>query len=237
VAPCPSAPLSPSFSSLSPRRRRRGRHRGWPVGGPLLERFAYERATPFARGQHRGIEIGAIAGTPVLAACAGRVSFAGTVPRYGSGATVVCGALAVSYLRLASVSVRRGGAVAAGDRLGRLGPRGLHFGVRRTGRRWAYLDPLALFGDRPRVRRVPLVPGARWRAGPRPFGAAPRPVPVPVPVTVPAGRPAPAVPLLAWLGLGLLAAGLPVLGLGRVRRRRSAWPLRPAPASRRHPAR
>jgi len=205
----------------------------------VLERFDYGASTPFARGQHRGIEIGGTSGAAVRAACAGRVSFAGSVPRYGGGATVVCGALAVSYLRLASVSVHRGHVVAAGYRLGRLGPRALHFGVRRVGRRWVYLDPLALLGDGERVRPVPIVPGARWRSGPRPFRPAPRPAPAraPRPVSVPAAHPAPAVPLVAWVGLGLLAAALPAFGAGRVRRRRRAWPPRPAPAGHRRPAR
>ena len=51
----------------------------WPVQGPVLRPFLLGD-NPYAAGQHRGIDIGAPAGTPVLAPAAGVVSFTGTVP-------------------------------------------------------------------------------------------------------------------------------------------------------------
>ena len=57
----------------------------WPVGGPVLQHFQIGD-DPYAGGQHRGIDIGAAAGTPVLAPATGLVSFAGTVP--GGGRTI-----------------------------------------------------------------------------------------------------------------------------------------------------
>jgi hypothetical protein len=193
----------------------------WPLRGSVQERFDYTSATPFARGQHRGIIIWGPPRTPVHAACAGRVSFAGALPRCGAGVTVVCGALTASYLQLASLAVRRGDRVAVGDRLGRVGARGLHLGARRTGRRWGYVDPLSLLAGDPPARPVPLVRAPRWRIGPRPLGARPPAAPVLLRWSAPiAGAARPAVPVVAWLGLGLLAAALPALGLGRVRRRR-----------------
>jgi len=193
----------------------------WPLRGSVQERFAYTPATPFARGQHRGITIAGPQGSPVRSACAGRVSFAGALPRRGAGVTVVCGALTASYVQLASLAVRRGDRVGVGDPLGRLGARGLHLGARRTGRRWGYVDPLSLLAGDPPARPVPLVRAPRWRIGPRPLGPRPPAAPVlqrwPAPIAA-AARPA--VPVVAWLGLGLLAAALPTLGIGRVRRRR-----------------
>jgi murein DD-endopeptidase MepM/ murein hydrolase activator NlpD len=193
----------------------------------VLQRFAYASSTPFARGQHRGIEIGGSTGELVRAACPGRVSFAGRVPGYGAGVSVTCGTLTATYLRLVSLSVRRGDRVAAGVGLGRLGRGGLHLGARRTGRRWAYVDPLALLGDDPPTRPVAPLPRGPWRVGPRRSGPSPLPAAVPVPVPAPGAAPAGAVPrpavgLVAWLGLGLLAAGVPAIGLGHVRRRRRA---------------
>jgi hypothetical protein len=196
----------------------------WPLHGPVQQRFAYTPATPFERGQHRGIVIEGPRGTPVRAACAGRVSFAGALPhRRAAGVTVDCGAWTATYLWLASVAVRRGDRVAAGDRLGRVGARGLHLGARRTGRRWAYVDPLSLLAGDPGARPAPLVRAPRWRIGPGPLATKPRPAPLPLPLrwSVPLAVAArPAVPAVAWLGLALLAAGLPALQIGRVRRRR-----------------
>jgi peptidase M23-like protein len=208
----------------------------WPLHGPVQKRFAYTAATPFTRGQHRGITIAGPAGAPVRAACPGRVTFAGRLPnRPGAGVTINCGALTATYLRLASLAVRRGDQVAVGDRLGRLGPRGLHLGARRTGRRWDYVDPLALLGRDPSMHPRPLVRAPRWRTGPGPIPTRPRPAPLPLPLrwsapTAAAARPV--VPLVAWLGLALLAGALPALGLRHARRRR---PRREAARSRHAP--
>ena len=42
----------------------------WPVQGPVLRPFLFGD-DPYAAGQHRGIDIGAATGTPVLAPAAG----------------------------------------------------------------------------------------------------------------------------------------------------------------------
>jgi Peptidase family M23 len=196
----------------------------WPLHGPVQERFAYTPTTPFERGQHRGIIIGGPPGTPVRAACAGRVSFAGALPRRrAAGVTVNCGAWTATYLRLASLAVRRGDRVAVGDRVGRVGAGGLHLGARRTGRRWAYVDPLTLLASEPGARPAPLVRAPHWRTGPGPLATQPRPAPLPLPLRWSAPVAAavrPAVPLVAWLGLALLVGALPALGLRRARGRR-----------------
>ena len=56
----------------------------WPVDGPVLRPFTFDAAHPYAGGQHRGVDIGAATGTPVVAPAAGEVTFAGTVPTSGS---------------------------------------------------------------------------------------------------------------------------------------------------------
>jgi hypothetical protein len=203
----------------------------WPVDGPLEARFAYRESTPFSRGQHRGIDIAAFRGTVVRSACPGRVRFAGTVAGSEGIVSVVCGALTASYLHLGSIGVRSGSAVGPGDRIGSVGRRSrLYLGARRTGDRFGYVDPLTLLGAR-RPRPVPLVPRFTARRPPLVvrLGPAPRAVPAwhlnPVPVAEPwrvgAAHPQRArVPLVVWLGLGLLGAALPSWGVRYAGRRR-----------------
>ena len=59
----------------------------WPADGPVLRPFVLGD-DPYAGGQHRGIDIGAPAGTPVRAPISGSVSFAGTVPTGGRTITI-----------------------------------------------------------------------------------------------------------------------------------------------------
>lgn len=225
----------------------------WPVEGPILSTFRYG-PDPFARGQRRGIRIGAPVGTAVRSACAGGVRFAGTAGMSGRVVSVVCGRWTATYLHLAGLSVRRGDAVERGQRVGAVGRSGrprlrdshLAFGVRRSGRRWDYVDPLALLPELPGAPPPALVPPARRNPprlpptlGPTP---APEPTPSPAPFAVPARAgarqpaplkvaggavpgeegSAPPMPLAAWIGLTALAVGLlagPVRGRRRRRRR------------------
>ncbi|MDX6643886.1 MAG: hypothetical protein QOD76_1848 [Solirubrobacteraceae bacterium] len=195
----------------------------WPVRGVVVGGFNYG-AFPFAAGQRRGIEIAAPAGAPVRSACAGRVSFAGTLPRAGRTVSVECGGLVATYLHLAALAVRAGARVSQGDRLGAVGATGLapgaaprlYLGARGRGRRFAYIDPLTLLGD----------PAARPPVGP-PLGRAPRGAPLlprePLRVRrwrVPGTAARASVPLAAWIGLGLAALAVPGLGLRWRRRRR-----------------
>jgi peptidoglycan LD-endopeptidase LytH len=216
----------------------------WPVRGAVLARFAYRAQTPFARGQRRGIDIAAPRGSPVLAACAGRVRFAGSVGTSGRTVSVTCGAFVVSYLHLDRIAIRRGARVEAGDALGTVGVTGrrregrphLTFGVRRAADRWGYVDPLGLL---PREGRAPpdLAPIARRRRSAPPLGAAPAsersPAKAPAPARDVSRRASPAadghragLPLGAlWLPTGavlaLVAAGAPLARV-RVRRRQAA---------------
>jgi hypothetical protein len=150
------------------------------------------------------------------------VRFAGSAGANGRTVTVACGPYATTYLALSSIGVREGMSVRRGTWLGRAGPDGVRFGVRRSAGRWAYLDPLA------------LLPSRRGPGDLPPLGRAPRGLPLrapPAPATVPARPPPaasephrdpPAVPLVAWVGLAATACGLAGAPLIRVRRRRRA---------------
>jgi hypothetical protein len=181
----------------------------WPVRGEVVRHFALDQREPFAKGQHRGIEIQAHRGTRVRAACAGRVHFAGTVPRHGRTVSVTCGPLIATYLHLSSTAVRRGQRLAQGQRLGTSGPR-LHFGVRYAADRFGYVDPLSLLSSDPLGPSPP--PLAAYRR-PRAHPTAPPSMP---------GR----IPAAIWVGLALLTLAVPTLTIvrGRVQARRTAGP-------------
>src|SRR5689334_18347527 len=77
----------------------------WPVRGDVLTQFR-NGDDPYAAGQHRGIDIAAPVGSPVVAATAGTVVYAGVV---GSSGLVVSertgdGRYELSYLHLSAVS-------------------------------------------------------------------------------------------------------------------------------------
>jgi hypothetical protein len=115
----------------------------WPVDGPVLRPFEFGD-DPYAAGQHRGIDIGAPPGTPVHAASAGSVSFAGTVPAGGRTVTVETGdGLSVTYLELDAIRVARDAEVVEGDLIGTVGSaEHIHLGVRVTADPQGYRDPL-----------------------------------------------------------------------------------------------
>ena len=216
--------------------------RGWlrPVDGAVVRPFSVSAADRFAAGQHRGIDLAAAPAAVVRAACAGRVSFAGRVPGGGRTVSVRCGRLIATYQHLGSVTVARGQAVLRGRRIGRAGHASpvphVHLGVRvaATGE---YRDPAALFGGAPPWPLAPVpaprrAPPVHPPPGARPLGPAPAPVRAPAavpalePVPVPAAersRAADGLPWPVWLGLALVALGLPLGGgLVAARRRRRA---------------
>jgi murein DD-endopeptidase MepM/ murein hydrolase activator NlpD len=190
----------------------------WPARGEVVGAFAFSPSAPYAAGQRRGVDIAARPGALVRAACAGRVTFAGRLPGGGRGVTIACGRLAATHLRLGRAYVRRGARVAAGAALGVAGQAGVvRLGARLTRRRFGYVDPLTLLGP----ERLPFGPAPAARPAQRP-----RRTPVPPrlrPVRPPGVRAVPVarrVPAAGWAGLALLAAGLPLGGLARARRRR-----------------
>jgi Peptidase family M23 len=178
----------------------------WPVAGEVITPFR-NGTDPYAAGQHRGIDIAAPVGAPVVAAAGGEVRFAGTAG--SSGLTIgirTSDGYDVSYLHLSSLLVQAGAEVSAGQRIGAVGTSGtrsagaphLHFGVRTAGSRHDYRDPLAFLPPpappAPSERPAPAPTPAPSRPAPAPLPAParrPLPAPVPAPARRPALRPAP----------------------------------------------
>jgi hypothetical protein len=205
-----------------------------PLEGLAVGRDFAPPADPYGSG-HRGVDLEGTAGSPVLAAGAGRVSYAGLLA--GRGVVVVVhGALRTTYEPV-SAAVRAGDAVASGQLLGTLDPGHpgcavaacLHWGLRRG---QEYLDPLTLVGGGP-VRLLPLQaagPAARVPGTvPAPVAAPAAPGPVervatrPVPPDVPAGPPVtePSWSLrAAEAPLGAVAVVALVAGIGLLARPR-----------------
>jgi hypothetical protein len=200
-----------------------------PVSGEPTKLF-HLGPNPFLRGQHRGVDLAARRGERVRAACAGRVVFAGPVAGAGT-VSVRCGGWRVSYGPLTRIAVRERERIGAGAPLGR-SARGIHFGVRREGRRFGYVDPLRfLAGGRP----PPPVLG-RWPAGrpPQSPRARPRHPTRPRPARPHAASPPTATlaPWPVWLGLTLLLTGLFGAGrLGLPSRRQEGAPCRASSTS------
>jgi murein DD-endopeptidase MepM/ murein hydrolase activator NlpD len=121
-----------------------------PLQGPVYERFGY------ARGRlHGGIDIAVFGTARVRAALPGLVTAVGYLPSYSGYGNVVKirhpGGLETMYAHLASMRVRVGKWVGAGELIGMAGCTGsctgphLHFELRVHGLR---VDPLAFLPSR-----------------------------------------------------------------------------------------
>ena len=114
----------------------------WPVRGRILSSFGSEPDGT----RNDGINIAAPAGTPVLAAAAGIVAYAGNELRgYGNLILIKhAGGFITAYAHNSVLLVRRGEAVRRGEVIARIGATGavaepqLHFEIRRGTRS---LDP------------------------------------------------------------------------------------------------
>lgn len=135
----------------------------WPLpGSPEVVRSFEKPVHRFGPG-HRGVDLAAVAGTPVLAAGAGTVVFAGQVAGRGVVSVEHRGGLRTTYEPV-SPSVAAGDLVVRGQQIGTVAPGHvgcpaaacLHWGARRG---MDYLDPLGLLA----LGRVRLLP---WADGP-----------------------------------------------------------------------
>jgi murein DD-endopeptidase MepM/ murein hydrolase activator NlpD len=113
----------------------------WPVNAPITSPFG-----PRWGRMHTGIDLGASYGTPIAAAAAGTVIYAGWLGGYGN-LTVIDhgGGLATAYGHQSRIAVSFGEQVAQGQTIGYVGSTGhstgphLHFEVRVNGQA---VDPL-----------------------------------------------------------------------------------------------
>jgi hypothetical protein len=128
----------------------------WPVDGPVLQQFTFGD-DPYAGGQHRGIDVGASPGTPVLAPSTGTISFSGSVPGGGRTVTIQTGdGYAVTLQHLAALGPTEGEVVVEGQRVATVGAGGegggqahVHLGIRRALDPNGYVDPLSLLPPNP----------------------------------------------------------------------------------------
>lgn len=139
-----------------------------PVDGALVRAFEAPR-TRFGPG-HRGVDFAAAPGTPVVAAGAGVVVFAGSI---GPSSHVVVlhpvSGWRTGYSFLESVAVHRGAAVSGGTVVGTSGGAGdghdgsvLHFSLRIGDE---YVDPMILFRPLDLGAAVHLAPTDGDRSG------------------------------------------------------------------------
>jgi hypothetical protein len=232
----------------------------WPTNGEVLQPFVFDRAHPYAAGEHRGLDVAAAAGDSVLAPRAGTITFAGSVPGSGLSVTIATDdGYAVTLTHLGSLTVARGAQVAEGGVVGHAGAGGdgehpqpyVHLGVRIASEAQGYVDPAALLPARPAAPPAPAPAPPAATAAPAPAAAAPLVVaapaavpspssPAPVAPAVPATaaaapEPAPAVPAAAAPGLVVRARPAPVTSQPvRVARPATAVTAAVAPAP--HPA-
>jgi murein DD-endopeptidase MepM/ murein hydrolase activator NlpD len=128
----------------------------WPVDGTVSSPFGLRR-DGLRLDIHKGVDIRADAGTPVVAMAPGRVAFAGTMSGYGRVVMVDHrGGVRTIYAHLAELRVDRGQAVDGRTVVGIVGMTGrttgphLHFEIRRGDRPE---DPVPLLGGHPAPRR------------------------------------------------------------------------------------
>ncbi|WP_423603772.1 M23 family metallopeptidase [Sphingomonas sp. MS122] len=130
-------------------------NQGAPAALPRISSRFGVRGDPFHRAarMHYGIDIPGQAGTPVRAAEAGVVRFAGRAGGYGNLVEIAHGGeLATRYAHLARILVPAGAQVARGETIALMGSTGrstgshLHFELRAAGRA---VDPLPHLGNAP----------------------------------------------------------------------------------------
>lgn len=180
----------------------------WPAAGPVLRPFSLS-PDRYAGGQHRGVDISAELGSPVLASAAGTVSFVGSIPGGGRAVTIqTLDGYAVTLVQLGSTSVLRGSVVVEGAVVGVVGESAdavttaphVHLGVRVSADPDGYVDPLGLlpaFVPQPVSAPPPLAPDPQPASDPA-LAATPADVPVapvapdaPVAPTEPVSAPPP----------------------------------------------
>jgi murein DD-endopeptidase MepM/ murein hydrolase activator NlpD len=137
-----AATAAPGRATRSAARRPLGS--GWvrPAGGPLTSGFGYRWGK-----LHKGIDLGAPYGSPIYAAAAGVVTYAGPESGYGRLVTIRhADGTVTAYGHMSRIATHAGARVAAGEVIAYVGSEGhstgphLHFEVRIGGT--VPIDPL-----------------------------------------------------------------------------------------------
>jgi murein DD-endopeptidase MepM/ murein hydrolase activator NlpD len=128
----------------------------WPVTGPVTSTFGRR-----SRSWHRGVDIGADRGAPIVASAAGVVVASGFEARYGQRVMIEHeGGFATVYAHnernLVDIGqeVSRGQVIAVVGRTGRASGEHVHFEIRYDGRVY---NPLYLLPLPPRTVQIELV--------------------------------------------------------------------------------
>jgi murein DD-endopeptidase MepM/ murein hydrolase activator NlpD len=133
---------APAFTPAAAANTARVRYRP-PVAAPVVDPWR-PPSTPYGPG-NRGVDYGTAPGDPVVAPADGVVTFAGAVASTRYVVIVHADGIRTTLGGLATIAVRSGEPVVAGQVVGTAGGP-LHFGARRAGR---YIDPLGLVRRRP----------------------------------------------------------------------------------------
>src|SRR5215216_6132255 len=117
----------------------------WPVSGPVTSPFGYRWGR-----MHEGIDLAVSSGTPVAAAAAGRVIYAGWMGGYGNLVVIDHGGgIATAYGHNSSFAIGNGASVGQGQTVAYSGSTGhstgphVHFEVRVNG---SAVDPMGYLG-------------------------------------------------------------------------------------------
>jgi hypothetical protein len=117
-----------------------------PASGPITSKYGPRKPPkPGASSFHKGVDIGAKNGSPIVAAAEGKISFAGVSGAHGNHVKIKHSNGYVStYSHLSRISVKVGDRVLAGNEVGKCGSTGvstaphLHFEILKSG---ANIDP------------------------------------------------------------------------------------------------
>lgn len=119
-----------------------------PTAGQLSSAYGKRKLGKKRARQHKGVDLSAKRGSPVLASASGRVVFAGKKGAYGRMVEIEHGnGLRTRYAHLDSFAVSQGDKVSAGKKLGAVGRSGrttgpnLHFEVLLDDK---HVDPLSI---------------------------------------------------------------------------------------------
>ena len=123
---------------------------GWPAKGPISAPFHDPSYRESTGRTHFGIDIAAVAGSPVMATLEGEVTLAARAGSFGNLVVIETGAFSVYYAHLDEIHVSIGERVVWGQTIGRVGSTGrasgahLHYEVRYYG--WP-VDPQPYLSD------------------------------------------------------------------------------------------
>lgn len=146
VPDVPNRPVQFGLTPRAPKVNRDGISFVWPAVGPITEKFGVP-GSDWVEGYHMGIDIGASAGSPIVAAADGIVEWADMDHLHGYGNYVLLDngkGYETLYAHMSRIACKAGDTVRQGDVIGYVGDTGyaagphLHFEVRYLGK---WVDP------------------------------------------------------------------------------------------------